>query len=187
MIVRSTFLWFSGLALLASAVSLGGRAAATPSERSVVAVKAGTLHVVAEGRVVENGTILIRGNVIEAVGDDITIPPDAQVIDYGPDAHVVLGLVAAYSRYASGAASRRTAEPGLSVLEAFDFERTYASALANGVTSVYVMPAEGRLIAGTSAIVKLAGNDPERRTVLTTAAIHGAVDKSASAVKQPTR
>ncbi|NOT30539.1 MAG: amidohydrolase family protein, partial [Planctomycetes bacterium] len=136
---------------------------------------------VEEGRVLRGGTILIKGGRIQAVGSELELPPDATLVDYGPDAVIVPGLVAAMSSYALGLPSDRTAEPSLSALDGFDSYRVYGDALAGGVTSAYITPAENRLIAGTGAVVKLAGAREAGRVLNAAAAVHGAIDASARA------
>ena len=46
-----------------------------------IAIRAGHLIDVASGRTLTDQVILIRGAKIEAVGPDVVIPPDAQVVD----------------------------------------------------------------------------------------------------------
>src|SRR5262245_58370469 len=150
-----------------------------PQGRGFLAVRAGTIHVVEEGRVLRNGTILIKDGKIQAVGTDLEVPPDASLVDYGPDVVIVPGLVAAYSSYALGWPGERTADPTLSALDGFDTYRVYGDALSGGVTSAYLTPAENRLIAGTGAMVKLAGKRDGARVLNPSAAIHGAIDASA--------
>jgi imidazolonepropionase-like amidohydrolase len=48
-----------------------------------IVLKAGRMIDVRTGQVVENVVILVRGERIEAVGRDVAIPPDAEVIDLG--------------------------------------------------------------------------------------------------------
>ncbi len=154
-------------------------APAAPTGRGFVAVRAGTIHLVEEGRVLHGGTLLLKGGRIQAIGSELELPPDAALVDYGPDAVIVPGLVAAMSPYALGFPSERTAEPSLSALDGFDTYRVYADALAGGVTSAYITPAENRLIAGTGAVVKTAGQRESARVLNAAAALHGAIDGSA--------
>ncbi len=169
----------AGALLLAGAV-LGGQARAlhanaAPLGSDVVAIRAGTIHVVEDGRVLEGGaTILVRNGKIQAIGAGLEVPAAAQVIDYGPDAVIVPGLVAPYSAYALGYANPRTASPGTRAVDAFDAFGAYAGALAGGVTSTYITPAESRLIGGVGALVKMAGEGD--RVVNETGAIHGGGD-----------
>src|SRR6478735_5727369 len=84
---------------LAVAASTPGRTAA-PTAASTVAVQAGTIHLVQDGKVLEGGaTILITDGKITAVGKDIDIPAGARIVDYGPDAVIAPGLVAANSTF----------------------------------------------------------------------------------------
>ena len=65
-------------------------------------------------------------------------------------------------------------------IDAFDFfSSSNVYTLSGGVTSVYVAPARGRLVAGQGAVVKLAGTDRAARTLSDSAAIHGSVGQEA--------
>lgn len=149
-----------------------------------IAVRAGTIHVVPGREVIRGGaTLLVRDGRVVAVGSDLAVPPDAQWIDYGPDAVIVPGLVAADSVYGLGEPSPRTAAPGLRAVDNFDAEsRAFPADLAGGVTSVYIAPARGRLLAGQGAVVKLGGPDPERRVLLASAALQGSIGLAARSV-----
>jgi imidazolonepropionase-like amidohydrolase len=173
----------AGLLAVAPLALLATARPAEPAEpaagHGTVALKAGKIHLVEDGRVLEDGTILVKDGKIVAVGVDLDVPPSASVVDYGPDAVIVPGLVAASSPYTEGFASLRTASPGTRAADAFDPYSSYAGALAGGVTSAYVTPASSRLIAGTGAMVKLAGDDHDDRVLNDRAAIHGAIDATA--------
>ena len=157
--------------------------APAPAQAGLVAVRAGTIHLVEDGEVLEGGaTVLLRDGVIVAVGADLDVPAGVQVVDYGADAVIVPGFVAASSPLALGPGAPRTAEPELSALASFDFYASYASDIASGVTSAYINPAKDRLIAGQGAVVKLAGEDPARRVLATTAALHGSISADARRV-----
>jgi len=166
--------------MLASLISAALLALAAPGS-DVVAVQAGTVHVVEDGKTFTGGaTVLVRDGKIEAVGNDVTIPGGARVVDYGPDAVIVPGLVAANSGYGSSRASSRTAAPTVRAIDAFDFYSSWnVKTLSGGVTSVYVAPARGRLIAGQGAVVKLGGGDRAARTLSESAAIHGSIGREA--------
>jgi imidazolonepropionase-like amidohydrolase len=148
--------------------------------RDLVAVQAGTIHVVEDGRVIEGGgTILIRDGKIVGVGRDVDIPDDARVVDYGPSAVIIPGLVAADSGFGGRSPSPRTASPGLAAIDQVDTHGNYASTLAAGVTTAYVPPARGRLIAGHGAVVKLGGTPGKTRVLDESAAIHGSISADA--------
>ena len=68
----------------------------------VVALKAGTIHLVEDGRILQDGTILVRDGKILAAGSDVAVPLHAEVIDYGSDAVIIPGLVSPHSSFATG-------------------------------------------------------------------------------------
>lgn len=141
-----------------------------------VALRAGSVHVVDGGRVIENGVVLVRDGKIVAVGSDVVVPPGARVVDYGPDAVLTPGLVAADSNYGAPRPDERTADPFLRALDNFDPYASYVFALQEGVTTTYLAPARNRLVAGVGAVVKLAGDtDVEARLLRDPAAIHGSL------------
>ncbi|MFN0241582.1 MAG: amidohydrolase family protein [Planctomycetota bacterium] len=178
-------------ALLACAASIGFAPTSSAEPSGLVAVKAGRVHRVDVNEVLTDAMVIIDGGKIVAVGKDLVVPPAARVVDYGPDAVIVPGFVAADSTYgASGRPgdlpyprpSDRTADPAVLGIDNFDFYSTYSMALAEGVTSAYISPARGRLIAGQGAVVKLDSKrapDDERRVLSRSAAIHGAVSAEA--------
>lgn len=161
-------------ALLASAGS--------PGAPELVAVQAGTIHVVAEGRVIEGGgTLLIRDGKVVAVDKSsaLAVPPGARVVDYGPSAVIAPGLVCADSTFGRQLPAERTADVGIRAADNFDLYASYASTLASGVTTAYVPPARGRLISGQGAVVKLAGGPGATRFLSTSAAIEGSISSDA--------
>ncbi|MFT5289452.1 MAG: imidazolonepropionase-like amidohydrolase [Planctomycetota bacterium] len=150
-----------------------------PTDHGLVAVSAGTIHLVEGGVVLEGGaTILIKDGKIQAIGADVKIPAGAKVVDYGPNAVIVPGFVSA-TGYTGARGTARTAEPGLLGIEDFDFAANRASYLTSGVTSIYVSASENRLIGGQGAMVKLAGDDAAQRTLAAAATVQGAIDGSA--------
>jgi imidazolonepropionase-like amidohydrolase len=180
---RGSLLLFAGLLGAAPRVQEGSAATEETQSagRGLLAVRAGRIHLVEDGRVLQDGTVLLKDGRILAVGSDLEIPAVASMVDYGPDAVLVPGLVAAFSSYALGIPGERTADPTLSALDGFDTYRVYGGGLSGGVTSAYLTPAENRLIAGMGALVKLAGKDDGARVLNPTAAVHGAIDASARA------
>ena len=70
-------------------------AQAAAQEGGTFAVQGATIHTVADG-VIENGTIVLRDGRIIAVGSDVEIPADAEIID-GEGKHVFPGMIDAFS------------------------------------------------------------------------------------------
>jgi len=168
------------LALAALCLPCPPRAPALAAD--VVALKAGTIYAVENDLVIEGGGIIViaDGRVV-AIGKDVEIPGGARVVDYGPDAVIAPGLVAANSNYGAPRPSERTADLSVMAIDGFDPYSSQVHALQEGVTSTYLVPARGRLIAGQGAVVKLAarGASGRDRVVSASASIHGAVSAEA--------
>ena len=86
--------------IVATAAVLGTVALALPAqaaaqEGGTFAVQGAMIHTVADG-VIENGTIVLRDGRIIAVGRDVEIPADAEIID-GEGKHVFPGMIDAFS------------------------------------------------------------------------------------------
>ncbi len=144
-----------------------------------VAVKAGKVVAVDRGAIfTKDATVLIQDGKISAVGEGLAIPPGTRIVDYGPDAVIVPGLISADSVYGWPLASARTADAGIRAVDQVDPYTPYWSALVEGVTSVYLAPARARLIAGQGAVVKSAG---DARILLASSAIHGSISAEARA------
>jgi imidazolonepropionase-like amidohydrolase len=73
-----------------------------PASESVIAIKAGHLVDVENGRVLDKQIILLRGGKIEGVGTDIKIPAGAKVIDLSSKT-VLPGLIDCHTHLADGA------------------------------------------------------------------------------------
>lgn len=150
--------------------------APTSAAHGTVALRAGSVHAVEGGRVYENGVVIVRDGKIVAVGADLAVPAGARVIDYGPDAVLTPGLVAADSNYGAPRPDDRTADPFLRAIDNFDPYASYVFALEEGVTTAYLAPARNRLVAGVGAVVKLAGEaDVAARTLREPSSIHGSL------------
>lgn len=84
------------------AAMVGQVIAAEPDLRQAVSdvhAITGVRIVTAPGEVIESGTIVVRDGLVEAVGTDIEIPPDAAVTEFDPeesDMAVYPGLIDAY-------------------------------------------------------------------------------------------
>ena len=152
---------------------------AAPTSDSLVAIKAGKIHTLGPDGIVEDAVMIVRDGRVVSVTSEGAIAPGTQIVDYGDGATIIPGLVSASSGLARGFSDPRTAAPGLSALDNFDFFANRVSALASGVTSTYIDPATSRLIAGTGAVVKLGGEGREHRIVNGSAAIDGSVSSDA--------
>lgn len=113
---------------------------------------------------ISNGVMIVRDGRIEAIGTDIKIPPDLQVIDL-PHATVVPGLVSAASTLGGAHRGDESIAAGYHAADAFDRYGNFAPTLAAGVTTVHISPGEHRLVTGQGAVMKLAGT-PAQRAIL---------------------
>ncbi len=169
--------------LLLSLALTGPTTGPSGDQDGLIAVRAGTIYVAEDDRVIRGGgVILINNGKIVGVGegnDDSALPPGVRVVDYGPDASIIPGLIAISSGLGGFGASERTAEPGLSAADHFDSYGNYSALLAGGVTTAYIAPGQGRLIAGHGAVVKLGGAAGPGRVLSSSAAIHGSISTDA--------
>ena len=124
----------------------------------------------AAGPAIERGTVLIRGGRIAAVGADVTVPPDAKVID-GTNKIVTPGFIESntnlgiveISLSAEGTADQASTDPGLGaafdVMDAFNPRATAIPvARVDGITRALVVPGgTGHIIQGQAAVFDLAG------------------------------
>lgn len=107
-----------------------------------------------DGAVIENGTLVIKGEKIVALGSDVKPPVLAKKVD-ARGGTLTPGLIDAYSALGrssagSGSATRRAED-------AFDHYDTanLVEALRNGVTAVYLSPGSSPGTCGTGAILRL--------------------------------
>lgn len=144
-----------------------------------VVLRAGTIHLVEGGSVLTDGAVLVRDGKIVGAGVDIVTPAGATEIDYGPDAVIIPGIVAADSTLGDTEAGPRTADTALRAEDNFNTFVGYESYSRSGVTTAYVAPARGRLIAGKGAVVKLSSKRGDSRVLKAGANLHGAVTTEA--------
>lgn len=146
------------LAVSAAASTLATSRAAPVFGSKPFAIRADQV-LLADGKTLARGVILVEEGRIAAVGADVDVPENALVVEHRGTASA--GLVALHSY--SGAPSEmmdstRTVLPDARVALAFDpTNRDFADALRAGITSLVLSPIPGSLCAGTSALVKTSG------------------------------
>lgn len=111
-----------------------------------------------EAGVIESGAVVICDGVIEAVGKDVKIPEDAQVID-GGGATLTPGLIDSQSRLWLTATSQSdtSSTAALRTVDGLDpFDESYHEVVRQGVTAVAVAPADRGRLGGSVAVVAAA-------------------------------
>ena len=172
------------ISILIAAVLVPGVAA---EEALVVAVKAGTIYPVTSAPI-KDGIVLIRDGKIEAVGKDLEIPDDAEIID-AADKVVIPGLIDAFTTLAeANRDDEESVTPDIRAVDAFNFYGKYRRMLAGGVTTVYISPGQRRLVSGLGSVVKLAGDSVTKRRLQDRSALRiaiGELPKKPPAIWKP--
>ncbi|MCZ6602044.1 MAG: amidohydrolase family protein [Planctomycetota bacterium] len=144
------------------------------------AIKAGRILTVSHGEI-RNGTILMEGGKIRAVGEQVPIPEGAKVIDL-PDSVVVPGFVDLQSRLGlpgeeavwlpptSPLAGPSGGQIKVSAAIVPD-DPGFDAALAVGITTVVVIPGGSSTIGGQAVALKCGGADLESRIIADPAGI----------------
>lgn len=127
--------------------------------RKRVAVKAGKIITIS-GPEIEAGVILIEDGRITAVGTDIEVPWDANVID-ASDQVVMPGYVEAHTSEGMRTQNERVLEvPFVSAIDGIDpISWFMEDSLRDGVTTMLVIPGNDTLIGGTGIVAKPHGQN----------------------------
>jgi imidazolonepropionase-like amidohydrolase len=158
---------------------------ADPGERPIL-IKGGRIITITRGTL-EAGSVLIEGGRITAVGQDLTVPKDALVIDAAGgfvlpgfiDSSTNLGLVEWETVEKDDDEAATTLTPQIRAIEAFyPDSKLIPEALRQGVTTALIAPARGNLLSGQSALVHLDGGDVAVSTLLFPAAVHGTLGET---------
>jgi imidazolonepropionase-like amidohydrolase len=168
---------------VAAVPSAGQTAISNPraplGQREIIVVRNATIVPVTGPRV-SNGSIVIRGDRIEAVGANVPTPGDARVID-GTGLFVYPGMIDAGTQL--GLTEIGSVPGGDDTQELGDFNPQIVAVTAvnphselipvtrvNGVTTV-ITSAEGGLISGTAGLIDLTGWTPAEMAVRRQAAM----------------
>jgi len=120
------------------------------------------------GQVLDSGTILIDAGKIKAVGANLDIPADAEIIDAQGkfvmpgiiDAHTHIGIYEEGIGFegADGNEMTNPATPHLRALDAINpMDKAFRGAIAGGVTSLMVGPGSANVIGGQALAMKTWG------------------------------
>jgi imidazolonepropionase-like amidohydrolase len=152
-----------GLATLLAAAPLA-------AQERAVAIRGGTVIPI-DGAVIQNGTVVLRGGKIVAIGANVSIPSGAEIVE-ARGKYVLPGLVDAMTSigFAGNDLNENSnpVTPELRAFEAYNPFGTFGSGkpgplrniemLSGGVTTLYIASADATLISGQGAVLKTAGN-----------------------------
>lgn len=142
--------------LAAAALALSGIVyAAAPLAAQDLAIRNATVITIANGDIA-NGTVLVRGGKITAVGRNVTIPAGVRVID-GTGKFVMPGVIDAHSHAALENGINEGAEsvtPEVQIQTVGDNPVIYR-ALAGGVTAALQLHGSANTIGGQGRVIKM--------------------------------
>ena len=133
----------------------------------MIALTNGRLYTIDNG-IIEQGTILLDGAKIAAVGTDVAIPAAAQVIDVEGrivtpgfiDAHTHIGIDEEIHQPIGDDCNEMT-EPNTAELRAMDAinyrDLSFQDAVKAGITTVMITPGSANVFGGLIAVMKTAG------------------------------
>jgi imidazolonepropionase-like amidohydrolase len=142
----------------------------------MLAITNGRLFTISHG-VIPEGTVLIDRDKIVAVGKMLEIPPGTRVIE-AAGCHVYPGLVDAHTHHGvyaensgpEGADGNEMTDPITPHVRALDslnwYDPGFEDSVANGVTTVNVLPGSGNVIGGQGVAVKTWGASLAERVLL---------------------
>lgn len=110
-----------------------------------------------EGEPIENGTLLVHGGKITAVGDHVAVPPNADTRDMRGRV-IMPGLVCTHSHLGSGwgGDSSGPIQPECRIYDSINvLDAGLQKAQAGGLTTLNVMPGSGHLLSGQTIYIKL--------------------------------
>lgn len=148
-----------------------------------------------EGKVLENGVVLIKDGKIEKTGTNLTIPSDyevysAKVVTPGfIDAHSVVGLAGIFNQKHDQDQLEDSfpIQPELRAIDAYNAREALVVFLREmGITTVHTGHGPGALMSGQTMIVKTVGETAEEATIKEEAMIAMTIGASvASKFKSP--
>jgi len=137
---------------LPSAARVDGQA----QQPRVIALQGGTVYTVTKGTI-QNGTVLVRDGKIAAVGTNVNVPSDAQVVDM-TGRHITPGIIDAHSHIANDSIN----EGGTTVSSMTGIEDVLDPTdvsiyrdLAGGLTTANILHGSANPIGGKNAVIKL--------------------------------
>src|SRR6266404_1666390 len=145
------------IAAIVQLISMSALAQMSPKPVPVdTVIKNGTILTVTHG-VIHNGSILIHNGKIAEVGQSVTVPPNAVVID-ATGKFVMPGIIDSHSHSALDSDVNELTSPvtpHMMMVDAFDYtDKALYHSLAGGVTTSLLLHGSGNMIGGQAVIIK---------------------------------
>ena len=139
------------------------------AQERVTLIRNATVLTITNG-VIENGSVLIRGSKIAAVGRDLAVPSGARVID-GTGKYVMPGIIDTHSHTAVDGSVNEVSLPNTGMVRIADAltneDISAYRQLAGGTTTALVLHGSANAIGGQSQIVKWKWGRPVSEWVVT--------------------
>ncbi len=142
----------------------------------MIAITNGKIYTITDG-IISNGTIFIEDGKITAVGENIAIPPQAEIIDAKGqivtpgfiDVHTHLGIDEEIHNTVGDDTNEMT-NPNTAELRAIDglnaYDIGFRDACQAGVTTVMVTMGSANVIGGVTCVIKTAGKNLQEMVVV---------------------
>lgn len=157
-----------------------GMAEKVEAQTDPVVLQGGRLLTVSQG-VIENGSLVIQGGRIVALGTSVAIPTGARIIDVSGktlmpgliDGFTNLGTADFPSLGKDDDEATDPVTPHMRIIDGLNPENRFLpAARGSGVTAALCAPSEGNLFPGQSALVRLAGAMVDEMVVRFPAGVH---------------
>ncbi len=137
----------------------------------IIAIQAGRIVTVSGGEI-EDGTIIIEGGRIKAVGKGLEVPWNTSVVKY-PRGTAMPGLIAAHTTMGLRVPNENVPNaPYISVLDGIDpSSQAVKSSIRDGITAAHVIPANATRVGGQGAVVRTTGRTVDEMVIVSPSGI----------------
>ncbi len=158
-----------GAGVLVVAAALWAGPAQGQADPAVIAIRGAMIHT-ATGAPIKNGTVLIKDGKIVAIGDNVSVPAGARVID-ATGKHLIPGMIDNHSHIGAKSTDLNDGPmligPQHRFIDALDLaDLDWKDAVLGGVTTIVTGPGSGENVSGMAIVIKTFGDQLDRRLLL---------------------
>ena len=155
--------------VLVVAAALWAGPAQGQADPAVIAIRGAMIHTAA-GAPIKNGTVLIKDGKIVALGDNVSVPAGARVID-ATGKHLIPGMIDNHSHIGAKSTDLNDGPmligPQHRFIDALDLgDLDWKDAVLGGVTTIVTGPGSGENVSGMAIVIKTFGDQLDRRLLL---------------------